>query len=106
MTFTSASGEQLLLVNRLQSSLSAALAACLFIALPARMTVGPSWLPLLVVAGLLIPLFVVQAAVRRPGGWNPNPRVIRVLALATLAFIALAEASALVQLILQLPAIS
>ena len=92
--------------SRWEASLASILAALLFVPLPAQLNVGPGWLVAALVTLLLIPLTVMQAALRRPGGWEPAPRVVRILALALLALIALAEAAALARLLQELPVIS
>jgi hypothetical protein len=81
-------------------------AAILFIPLPALVSPGPGWFPAAIVAALLVPLTGMQEAIRRPGGWQPSPRAVRILALAMLGLLALAEALALSNLLAQLPRIS
>lgn len=88
------------------ASLATLVAALLFIPLPATISPGARWLPFAVVAALLLPLTVAQEAHRRPGGWEPTPRLLRTLALALLATLALAEMLALAALLRQLPTIS
>jgi uncharacterized membrane protein len=82
------------------------MAAILFIPLPSAISTGPSWLPAVVVAILLIPLTLGQEARRRAGGWEPTPKQLRLLALCMLAVLALAEALSLAALLQQLPKIS
>jgi len=91
--------------DRWQATLAEVAAALLFIPLPEQISPGPGWLPTVVVVLLLIPLTMVQEAIRRPGGWEPSPRLVRTLALLLLALIALAEAAALAMLLQQLPTI-
>jgi hypothetical protein len=85
--------------------MAAVLAAVLFIPLPEQMTFGPGWAPLVLVVLLLVPLFSMQAALRRPGGWQPDPRLVRRIALTILGLLALAEAISLALLLAQLPSI-
>ena len=91
--------------HRWQATLAELAAALLFIPMPERISPGPGWLPSVVVVLLLIPLTLVQEAIRRPGGWEPSPRLVRTLALLLLALLALAEAVALGTLLDQLPTI-
>jgi uncharacterized membrane protein len=88
------------------ASLATIGAALLFVPLPATISPGASWLPISVVACLLLPLTVAQEAQRRPGGWEPQPRLLRTLSLALLATLGLAEVVALAALLHQLPTIS
>jgi hypothetical protein len=89
--------------RRWDAGLGALAAAALFIPLPEIMTPGPGWLPGVIVAVLLVPITLMQEARRRPGGWNPSPWAIRALALVLLGVLALAEATALGLLIVNLP---
>lgn len=89
-----------------EARLAALAAAALFIPLPEAITPGPGWLPVAVVAALLLPIVSMQEAIRRPGGWQPPVRLVRLLALALLGLLALAEAAALALLISQLPKIT
>lgn len=79
------------------------LAAGLFIPMPEEISPGPGGLPAALVVVLLLPLTVVQQAMRRPGGWEPSPGLVRGLALALLGLLALAETLALVALLRELP---
>jgi uncharacterized membrane protein len=89
-----------------ETGAAALTAAILFIPLPDLVTPGPGWLPAAVVAALLVPLLGMQEAMRRPGGWQPSPRVVRTLALVLLGLLALAEALVLALLLAQLPKVS
>ncbi|HEY8286679.1 MAG TPA: DUF1345 domain-containing protein [Chloroflexota bacterium] len=93
-------------IRRWEASAAALLAALLFIPLPPRLNTGQGWVPIVMVVLLLIPLTVVQSALHREGGWDPPPRLLRLLALTVLGFIALAEAIVLGRLLVQLPHIS
>ncbi len=88
--------------RRWEAGLAAVLAAALYIPLDAHLTLGPKWAPILLVGVLLIPIVIMQEAIRRPGGWTPSMRHVRMLALLVLGILALAEASTLVLLILRL----
>lgn len=85
-----------------EARLAALIAALLFIPLPPQLTLGPTWVVSLLVVLVLIPLLLLQEAIRRPGGWEPSPRHLRVLALILLGILALAEASTLGLLLSQL----
>jgi hypothetical protein len=87
------------------ASLAALAAALLFIPLPLEISPGGRWLPTAIVACLLVPLTLAQEAYRRPGGWEPSPRLLRTLSLAVLATLALAEVLALASLIRHLSTI-
>ncbi|MGH7705036.1 MAG: DUF1345 domain-containing protein [Candidatus Dormibacteria bacterium] len=91
---------------RWEASIASLAAAVLFIPLPSLIRPGPAWLPTVVVGVMLIPLTFLQAAMHRSGGWDPPPRLVRMLALAVLGLIALGEALALARLLQQLPQIS
>ena len=91
--------------HRWQATIAEVAAALLFIPLPEQISPGPGWLPTVLVVVLLIPLTMVQEAIRRPGGWEPSPRLVRSLALLLLGLLALAEAAALGMLLEQLPTI-
>ena len=71
--------------------------------MPEGISPGPGWLPVVLVVVLLVPLTLVQQAMRRPGGWEPSPGLVRRLALALLGLLALVEALALVALLRTLP---
>lgn len=92
--------------NRWEASTASVAAALLFIPLPGLLRPGPAWLPTALVALMLIPVTLVQAAMYREGGWDPPPRLVRMLALALLGLIALGEALVLARLLQQLPLIS
>jgi hypothetical protein len=92
--------------RRWEAALGALAAAVLFVPLPEILTVGPAWAPTAAVAALLIPIIVMQEARRRPGGWTPSHKHIRVLALCLLAVLAIAEATALALLLIHLPRIT
>ncbi|HXT37822.1 MAG TPA: DUF1345 domain-containing protein [Chloroflexota bacterium] len=93
-------------IRRWEASAAALVAALLFIPLPQQINTGRGWLPSILVVLLLIPLTMVQSALHRKGGWDPSPRLLRLLALAVLGLIALAEAIVLGRLLWQLPHIS
>ena len=105
-TSTDQSSGQHLPLYRWEASLAALVAALLFIPIPTQISPGREWLPTVLVIVVLIPLTLVQAAQRRAGGWDPPPRLVRLLALAMLGLIALAEALVLGRLLLQLAKIS
>ena len=69
--------------------------------MPEKISPGPGWLPVVLVVVLLVPLTVVQQAIRRPGTWEPSPGLVRGLAL--LGLLAVAETLALVALLRELP---
>jgi len=71
--------------------------------MPEKISPGPGWLPVVLVVVLLVPLTVVQQAIRRPGGWEPSPGLVRGLALVLLGLLAVAETLALVALLRELP---
>ncbi|HVC80475.1 MAG TPA: hypothetical protein VNL35_08265 [Chloroflexota bacterium] len=93
-------------IRRWEASVGAFVAALLFIPMPLQISMGQGWLPSILVLLLLIPLTVAQSALHRKGGWDPPPRLLRMLALAVLGLIALAEAIVLGRLLWQLPHIS
>ena len=93
-------------VDRWQATAAEIAAAGLFIPMPEAISPGPGWLPAALVVLLLIPLTLVQEAIRRPGGWQPSVRQVRGLALFLLGVLALAEALALGMLLHDLPTIS
>jgi len=86
-----------------EASLGALTAAVLFLPLPDQFTLGPNWAPTAVVIVFLLPLTILQEAMRRPGGWTPSPRLARMLALGLLAVLTLFEAFALALLLINLP---
>jgi hypothetical protein len=92
--------------NRWEASTASVAAALLFIPLPSLLRPGPAWLPAVLVALMLIPVTLLQAAMYREGGWDPPPRLVRMLALALLGLIALGEALVLARLLQELPRIS
>jgi hypothetical protein len=92
--------------RHLEARLAALIAAMLFLPLPDLVSPGPGWLPAALVAVLLVPLVSMQEALRRPGGWQPRPRLVRLLALALLGLLAVAEAGALALLLAQLPRVT
>jgi hypothetical protein len=92
--------------RRWEAAVAALLAAALFIPLDEKLTPGPGWAPVAVVGALLVVIVVMQEAIRRPGGWTPSVKHVRMLALLVLGILALAEASALVLLILRLPSMN
>ncbi len=86
-----------------EASLGALTAAVLFRPLPPQFTLWPDWAPTAVVIVFLLPLTILQEAMRRPGGWSPSPRLVRLLALGLLAVLTLFEAIALALLLINLP---
>jgi hypothetical protein len=92
--------------NRWEASAASLAAALLFIPLPSLIRPGPAWLPPVLVAVMLIPITLLQAATYHEGGWDPPPRMVRMLALAQLGLIALGEGLVLARLLLQLPEIN
>jgi hypothetical protein len=92
--------------SRWEASAASVAAALLFIPLPSLLRPGPAWLPAVLVALMLIPVTLLQAAMYREGGWDPPPRLVRMLALALLGLIAFGEALVLARLLQQLPQIS
>ncbi len=88
--------------SRWEAGLAAVLAAALYIPLAAKLTLGAKWAPIVIVSVLLVPIVLLQEAIRRPGGWTPFMGHVRLLALLVLGILVLAEASALVLLILRL----
>ncbi len=89
--------------RRWEAGLAAVLAAALYLPLDTHLTLGPKWAPILLIGILLVPIVILQQAIRRPGGWTPSIKHVRLLALLVLGILALAEASTLGLLILRLP---
>lgn len=92
--------------SRWEAGLAALAAGALFIPLPETLSPGPGWLPVVLVAVLLLPLTLAQRALHLPGGIEPPAGLVRILALAMLALLVVAESAALALLLSRLPSIA
>src|SRR5579871_282768 len=91
--------------SRWEAGVAALAAGALFIPLPETLSPGPGWLPVVLVAVLLLPLTLTQRAIRRPGGFQPPAGLVRLLALSMLALLVIAETTALALLLSRLSSI-